>query len=333
MNVTTAGDLGDLIFVLSILSELDNGPHTLILRDNGRTHGIEKHFKSLHKLVTSQPYIKSFELFNGQRIDWASEDFRTMARAEPRSLLDSHWAHGKRVLNSAQDIRGDKAWLHVTPDKAFNGRVILARSHRYRNDFFPWVEVVKEFRDRAVFVGIDAEHTEFCNLFGYVPRVEFSDFYKLAAAIAGSDLFVGNQSFSNALNEGLKHNSIQEVSHQFPDCLYNRPNAQYCFDGRLRLPSRNLPCLIVDPSKIQTNARLPGGWEYDGVTAPTFRGLFAALSDHQVRVTEEQVLRHTAQSRCGLFYKYAAKDWLPRLVAYAEKAGVNLDIPDVSSYT
>lgn len=333
MNVTTAGDLGDLIFTCGILSELDGGPHTLILRDNGLTHGIEKHFKALEKLVIAQPYIKSFELFNGQRIDWASEDFRTMARAEPRSLLDSHWAHGKQALRSAQDIRGDKKWLHVEPDKTFNGRVILARSHRYRNDFFPWTEVVKEFRDRAVFVGIDAEHNEFCNLFGYVPRVEFSDFYKLAAAIAGSDLFVGNQSFPNALNEGLKHNSIQEVSHVFPDCLYNRPNAQYCFDGRLTLPTRKLPCLIVDPSKIQTSAQLPGGWEYRGVSSPTFRGLFAALADKHIYVTEEQVLRYTAQERCALFYKHAAKDWLPRLIAYAEKAGVNLDIPAASSYT
>lgn len=333
MNVTTAGDLGDLIFTCGILSELDGGPHTLILRDNGRTHGVEKHFKSLQELVTAQPYIKSFEMFNGQHIDWASEDFRTTARAEPRSLLDSHWAHGKQVLRSSQDIRGDKKWLHVEPDKAFNGRVILARSHRYRNDFFPWAEVVKEFRDRAVFVGIDAEHNEFCNLFGYVPRAEFSDFYKLAAAIAGSDLFVGNQSFPNALNEGLKHNSIQEVSHVFPDCLYNRPNAQYCFDGRLTLPSRKLPCLIVDPSRIQTSAQLPGGWEYGGVTSPTFRGLFAALSDRQIHATAEQVLKHTAQSRCDLFYKHAAKDWLPRLIAYAEKAGVNLDIPGSSTYT
>ena len=61
------------------------------------------------------------------------------------------------------------------------------------------------------------------------------NFLEVAQLIAGSKLFIGNQSAPYAVAEGLKHNSILEVTLPSPDCIYERDNGRYCFrypDGK-----------------------------------------------------------------------------------------------------
>jgi NAD(P)-dependent dehydrogenase (short-subunit alcohol dehydrogenase family) len=56
---------------------------------------------------------------------------------------------------------------------------------------------------------------------------------ELAQMIANSALFIGNQSCPNSIAEGLKHDSILEVSLESPDCIYRRANAIHCYNGEL----------------------------------------------------------------------------------------------------
>jgi len=333
-TVSTAGDAGDVMCLLGILSELPGGPHRLVFRDNGKTRGIKQHFRRYKKLIEVQPYIKSLELYSDQAIDWASEDFRYMGREPGGTLLESHWAHGRTVLKSNLTIRGEKPWLHVKPDRSFAGKVIIARSPRYRNEFFPWPQVYEFYKDRAVFVGLPEEHAEFSRTYGYLPHATFEDFYDLAAAIAGSDLFIGNQSFPNAINEALKHDSILEVCLEIPDCLYARPNARFCFDGRLQLGDFWTNRTVVDPGLINVEVTPPGGWVFttgngNRYSSNTFYNLCHILRNNGELFTRDDVLRQTAQRLSPEFYKQASRHWLPRLRTAFEKAGIPLDVPDM----
>jgi hypothetical protein len=127
-------------------------------------------------------------------------------------------------------------WLSIWSEEIIpSNQIVVARSPRYNNPFFPWKALIGTFGKHMHFVGLEAEYTEFCRENGYVPRLPVADLYDVAKAVAGCELFIGNQSSPYAICEGLKHNSILEVSLYSPDCIYRRPNARFCYDGALEL--------------------------------------------------------------------------------------------------
>lgn len=76
------------------------------------------------------------------------------------------------------------------------------------------------------------EHRQFCNCFGEVEYQPTKDLLEVAKLIAGSPLFIGNQSSAMAIAEGLKHPRVQEVADWIPDCIYpGATNAQYVATG------------------------------------------------------------------------------------------------------
>jgi hypothetical protein len=91
---------------------------------------------------------------------------------------------------------------------------------------------------------------------------------ELAHLIAGSSLFIGNQSVSMTIAEGLKHPRIQEACLWLPDCIYPGVNAQYIGTGAMKLPSIDgsgeacIKAEIVMPEGLETP---PGGWQYHGL--------------------------------------------------------------------
>jgi hypothetical protein len=126
-----------------------------------------------------------------------------------------------------------KPWLTVQPSPGFTGRIVINKTHRYPNNLFPWKELVNTFSREMIFVGLESEHRDFCQKYGKVDYHKTMDMLDVAQVIAGSDLFIGNQSSPNAIAEGLKHNSIQEVCLATPDCVFHRANAIHCCDGKL----------------------------------------------------------------------------------------------------
>ncbi len=87
---------------------------------------------------------------------------------------------------------------------------------------------IKDFGPVMAFVGIRKEYDAFIQEFNYeIPFYETVNFLELAQLIAGCDLFIGNQSSPNAINEGLKHQNIQVVCDECPNCLFMRLNAHY----------------------------------------------------------------------------------------------------------
>ena len=159
-----------------------------------------------------------------------------------------NWYHAKHAfdtgfIKSMPDM--SKQWLFVEPDKNWSGNVIVNRTERYPNDTFNWKAIVAHYGSRIVFIGLPHEHEKFCASFGKVRYRPTVDMLEVARMIAGSALFIGNQSAAMTIAEGLKHPRIQESCLWLPDCIYpGAKNAQYVHNGACVLPVKPWPQLI-----------------------------------------------------------------------------------------
>lgn len=289
MIVTSSGDSGDCVYLSGILKVLPNGPHTLLIEPkDGFTASGKSHESAVNllrfmgPLLASQPYIKEVRMAEAaDQPDWRSGGFREARLHDTtRTLMVAHLRHLAMVRRMTPSIPPLAPWLKVDPSPETRGMVVINRTERYRNKFFKWHEIVDHYKGRLVFVGLQHEWKQFCESFGYVSFRETKTLLDVARLIAGSDLFIGNQSCAYACAEGLKHNSIQETSTDIPDCIYPRPNAQYVPDGKCLLPNVSgsgefeIRRAQFEPNyNVQTMMQPRRGWICEGIQGPTFKAL------------------------------------------------------------
>jgi hypothetical protein len=252
-----SGDRGDLVYCLPIIRD---NPGILYVADKPWTRPITPWIEQARKLIEAQGYVKSLEVHAGQKINHDFSTFRKIGHHMGRTICELQYTWTK--------VRCDqnKPWLSVEPSKNTAGRIVVNRTPRYNNSFFPWKELVETFAKDILFIGLPEERAAFCSSYGDVAYLPTNDMYEAAAAIAGSELYIANQSSCYALCEGLKHRSIQETHLQWADCIYARENATYCFDGRLSFDACGKhfesSSREVAP-KISTSETPPGGWTLD----------------------------------------------------------------------
>jgi hypothetical protein len=178
--------------------------------------------ESLATLLRLQPYISAVE-FSDKRhdTDGPLDGFRSHLGGG-RNLADAHLAALGKGLHGRQE-----PWLSV-PDPVHIADVIIHRSPRYHGHL-PWKRIVEKYAHRIAMVGSKDEHDRFCREFGHVPYVRTETFLELARVIAGSKLFIGNQSSPEAVAEGLKHPKLLEVSGGAgaDSCIFRRAGAIY----------------------------------------------------------------------------------------------------------
>lgn len=277
MEISTTGDVGDLVFLLGIIRQIPDGPHTLCLRYGGGTkyrnsQDIQRLYDLTHPLVVRQSYFADVKIIEpSTQVDWASERFRDngLFFAPGESLMQAHLNNLIKVHGIGRDFSLDEPWLSVDPSPITKGRIVINRTERYRNDFFSWSDVVRHYGDRLLFIGLPHEHQQFCDQFGQVEFTPTSNMLETAELIAGSDLFIGNQSCANAINEGLKHRSIQETCLWIPDCVFGRANGVFCGFGDCLLPDiggsgEHQMKFTLDVKDINPSVVPPGGWQYPG---------------------------------------------------------------------
>lgn len=212
----------------------------------------------LKRLFESQDYPLKLEKHSGETLDYDFSTFREKGIPWGVPLGKLHSDH----VGLEPDF--SSPWLHVEPNKDMEGKIVIARSPRYNNHYFPWRKLVKQFGPDMRFIGLPTEHSTFCRLFGNVPYFPTNDFYEVASAIQGSDLFIGNQSSPNAICEGLKHPSVQEVCLPIPDCIYPGSKTIYCFDGNLQFEALGKSFKVeYEPpqKKVVRSVSPPGGWK------------------------------------------------------------------------
>jgi hypothetical protein len=319
MTCSTEGDLGDATYLLGILSKLDGGPHTLLLEASPVTkakgpEGVARLDAAFSPLANAQPYIKECRIIReGEQVDWKSADFRKAGYTYGKTLMAAHLDHLINVLGVGHGIDGKEQWLTVEPSTETKGCVVINRTARYRNSSFYWDEIVKHYSYRLVFVGLHHEWKEFCAHFGYVSFRPTANLLEVAQLIAGSDLFIGNQSCANACAEGLKHRSIQETSLIHPDCIFKRDNAQFVHNGYCVLPDvdgsgeRVLKARQPELDNISTMISPPGNWQFPGcspcISFEQIMGIVKRLPDWSDKTKEEvryAILQYT-MDRCPTF--------------------------------
>jgi hypothetical protein len=179
----------------------------------------------LAPLLEAQDYIEAVLPWNGETIDHDASHFRVKGYPFGVTLA----ALQANYLHLLPDF--SQRWIKVEPMEVMNGKIAVARSGRYNNHHFPWSQLVNKYRGDMVFLGLEHEYAAFCREFGGIDWLRTTDLKEVAEAIAGSVLFIGNQSSPNALAEGLKHPLLQETCLWCPDCIYPRANAIHCHDG------------------------------------------------------------------------------------------------------
>lgn len=277
MIVGTEGDVGDAVYALGVMQHIPDGPHTLLFQPSSVTKtGTDpsKLCDVVAPLARKQNYIREARCVQpGEHVDWHSGQFRGFGQWCPKvSLLGAKAYHLQATKRIGGNITGKERWLFsVDPSPLTQDRVVINRTGRYRNGYFPWNEIVNFYGDRLIFVGLPHEYRDFCGEFGMVEFRRTSNMLEVAELIAGSLLFIGNQSSANAVAEGLKHNLIQETSLQIPDCIFKRGNAQHVYDGSCVLPGFGEPDRHVGTKfkpRININESIvpPGFWQFEDFT-------------------------------------------------------------------
>lgn len=275
------------MITLSLLSQMPGGPHKFLFYPSMTTKmktpaDVSRWVHLMKPLAESQDYIQECRARTPQdHVDWDSGGFRgTGLHSRSASLFEAQLSHLVHVLGFGRTMTPLLKWIHVDPAPDSRGRIICARSGRYRNGSFPWKQIVSHYGDRLLFIGLKHEHAEFCSHWGMVEHRPVSDLLEMAQVIAGSELFIGNQSSPMAIAEGLKHRTIQETSTDPADCIYFRENAQWVDNGACILPDigdsgvLEIKPQVYDMRDIVTHTTPPGQWQVDGL--PPF-GVFDDL--------------------------------------------------------
>lgn len=237
LNVSSVGDAGDLFLMLATL-KYKGGTFDCYLRDNGATKGIVSRAHLVKPLLEAQPYINAVRIWKREDIDWSSEGFRPSYHRRDDNLAGAHARHAMAVGFIKEMPDFSQPWLTVEGDKKWKDYVVINRTPRYNNPYFPWNRVVEHYGERLIFIGASDEYEAFCRQFDRVRYCITNDFLEAAKVIAGSALFIGNQSACMTIAEGLKHPRILEAGLHVCDCIYHPANnVQHVIDGTVTLPN------------------------------------------------------------------------------------------------
>lgn len=227
---THSGDLGDILYSLPTIRAAGGGGLILYHHPGRTAHGMTREKANrIRPLLERQDYIHWCEFQEG------------IYQSDLNGFRD-HWKHG--VLADMHLATGGHswrerttAWLSVPPVHAYD--VIVHRSKRYGNPGFPWDDAVAEYGSRAAFMGFSGEYQEFCDRFGRIDFLEAPDFDAMAGFIAGSKLFIGNQSSPLAIAHGLKHPTVMCIApgHNQQHCVFQRMNCIVGWDRKIEWPA------------------------------------------------------------------------------------------------
>ncbi len=178
----------------------------------------------LQPLLLAQQQIRSCPIYQpGDAIDFDLDLIRRYPFPLSRGNI-ARWYFYIFAINA--DL--GKPWLQAAPDAGVAEHIVIARSQRYRAPNINY-GFLKKF-DKLLFVGVEAEWKEMKQM---LPQIEYrpvADFLELAQVIAGSRLFIGNQSFPFSIAEGLKVKRLLEVYHLSPNVSVEGVNGfDFCF--------------------------------------------------------------------------------------------------------
>lgn len=215
-----SGDLGDIIYSLAAIKAAGGGNLYLYPAKDTREPMTRARFDVIASLLKSQNYIG--EVGYVPNVVKGSFDL---------GLIRNYLRYGQTILEGFFEmvklpVTCDP-WLKVKPIEIMP--VIFAKSVRYHNPLFDWPGIVKKYANCAGFIGLKSEYDTFINTYDTnICRIDTQDLFAAASVIAGSKLFIANQSCPAAIGHALGVNMILEVcSGPADNCRINNPKAQY----------------------------------------------------------------------------------------------------------
>jgi hypothetical protein len=246
--VRHAGDIGDIIYSLPVARALANGvPIAFLIEAANYTRQMMTPDKwcGLDELLMRQPYIADVRPWRqGEPVNFNLNDFRARLFQSLKYGIgkDKHLCHWMCEAHGIPYTCLDGPWLTLE-DPIQAARVVFTRAgagrpaHQvYTNPAFPWHFVWEKYHQEAVFIGTEAEHEMFSATCGKVPHYKTKTLLEAARVIAGAELFVGNQTATHAIAEGMKKRIILEVWREGPNCIVHRPGVVHGWDQYVKLP-------------------------------------------------------------------------------------------------
>jgi hypothetical protein len=241
------GDTGDIIYSLPVMKALGGG--VLFISPDSRypyprpcrVSPTAETANNIACLTNQQDYVWNTLWTHG--LPFSTDVDFNMFRDCYR--VPNHLDHHASLFSLHQKPFGvtwpeDEPWLTVDKPILIPGRdIVVNRTGRFHQDFFPWAQLVYKYGHRMIFVGSPEEHQTFRG-FG-VPQIDIPYHHtptllELARVIAGAKVFIGNQSAPMAVALGLGTNLIQEVWPGNPNCILKRCNAIYCMNDKVEIP-------------------------------------------------------------------------------------------------
>lgn len=172
-------------------------------------------FYRLKPLIEYQEYIESFEVFEGQQIDFNIDLTRDSRMIPMPSGLIHHYAFS--VFPEMSCDLSEKWIESPNPSEYFSDKIIINRTQRYTNAYINYY-FIKEFESKFIFLGTKSELEIFNNQFKlnleYLDNVDFLHLATMMKSFIGG---LYNQSFLWHLADAMKLPRILELCHQFPN--------------------------------------------------------------------------------------------------------------------
>lgn len=231
-----SGNSGDIIYALPTIYSLAHGAkaHLHLHINQPGSYGKKPHplgnvmlnrkmAQMLQPLLLAQKEIHSCSIYDGTSpVDFDLDTIRRYPILMSRGNI-ARWYFYVFAVNA--DL--SKPWLTVSPDTSFNDRIVVARSQRYRG---PGIDYSFLKKYKTVFIGVEQEWKEMKEMLPDIELVPVKNFMEMAQIIAGSKLFIGNQSFPFSIAEGLKVKRLLEVYFLAPNVNVEGSNGyDFCF--------------------------------------------------------------------------------------------------------
>ncbi len=231
-----SGNCGDIIYAVPVMQAIAKGRpiHLHLNIDQKVSYGKSPHplgnvmlnkkmADMLSPLLLSQRNFKTCDIWAGQKIDIDLDYIRKYPFLLNRGNI-ARWY----FLVFGEFYELDKPWLDITPDHSVNNAIVVARSQRYHAPGIQY-DFLKKYGE-IYFIGVEKEFEEMQKAVPHIKYKPVNDFLEMAKLVAGSKLFIGNQSFPYSLAEATKVNRLLEWYFQTPNVIVEGKNGfDFCF--------------------------------------------------------------------------------------------------------
>jgi hypothetical protein len=171
-------------------------------------------FEMMKPLIESQPYVKEFKPWNGEKVHVNLDVIRQVKNHMPYGNIVTWIA----MVYAEATPRYWEPWINI-PQEEKEDIIIINRTSRYHNQ---WIDYffLKEYQDKILFIGLEEEFKQFQMDWGldvkwYTP----GNAYQIAVLLQSCKLFIGNQSMCFAIAEAMKVPRILEVCDMAPNVI------------------------------------------------------------------------------------------------------------------